>query len=192
MHVERTRDIHKSVKYCSSLEKRCGRIYASGFTIPKEGLDLIEETEFYDWQRQLLAELGQLPHRRRIIWYYDQEGGCGKTELARHIISKYENALYLASAAGKDMIHMVAKQAKDPKIIIINLSRQAEGKFSYASVEAIKDGLIFSGKYEGCSRVFPRPHVVIFSNWYPDLSALTLDRWDIRVLRNNPPRIEQQ
>lgn len=190
LHVERSRDVHRSLQYCTNPEKRSGRLYTKGFTVPSAALDLVPEDQFYQWQRQLLAELGQLPHRRKVIWYYDQEGGCGKTELCRHIIANYENALYLASAAGKDLIHMVAKQKKDPKIIIMNLPRQAEGKFSYASVEAIKDGLLFSGKYEGSSRLFPRPHVVIFSNWYPDLTALTLDRWDIRVLHNNPPRLE--
>lgn len=70
----------------------------------------------------------------------------------------------------------------------MNLSRQAEGAFSYASVETIKDGLVFSGKYEGGTRLYARPHVIIFANWLPDMTKLSLDRWDIRTLANNPPR----
>lgn len=90
------------------------------------------------------------------------------------------------------MLHQIVKAKFDPSIVIINLSRQAEGAFSYASVEAIKDGLCFSGKYEGGTRLFARPHIVVFSNWYPDITKLSIDRWDIRHLLNNPPRIHIQ
>jgi len=97
--------------------------------------------------------------------------------------------LFLSSAAGKDLTHQVVKAQYDPRVVIMNLSRQAEGAFSYAAVESLKDGLVFSGKYEGGHRLFPRPHVIIFSNWFPDLSKLSLDRWDIRTLKPNPPRL---
>lgn len=193
LHVERSRDVHRSVQYCTSVEKRRGRVWSSGFAVPKEGLDIIEPLDFFDWQRELIAELGGLPHRRRIIWYCDPEGGCGKTEVCRHLVATHESTLFLTSAAGKDLVHQVVKSKKDPKIVIVNLSRQSEGAFSYASIESIKDGLVFSGKYEGGTRIFPRPHVVLFANWMPDLTKLSLDRWDIRHLLANPPRrIDQQ
>jgi hypothetical protein len=176
------------VQYCTDIEKRRGRVWASGFPVPKEGLDLVAEADFHQWQRELAAELGGLPDRRRVIWYVDPEGGCGKTELCRHLVATYEQTLFLTSAAGKDLVHQVVKSKRDPKIVLINLSRQAEGKFSYASVEQIKDGLVFSGKYEGGTRIYPRPHVVIFANWPPDYAQLSLDRWDVRHLLHNPPR----
>jgi len=89
------------------------------------------------------------------------------------------------------MLHQIVKSSFDPAVVVINLSRQAEGAFSYASVEAIKDGLTFSGKYEGGHRLFPTPHIVIFSNWWPDETKLSADRWDIRELIGNPPRVRQ-
>lgn len=191
LHVERTRDIHRSVKYCTDPQKRRGRAFSRGFSVPKDDLDLLEEDALYDWQRELLAELGGQPDRRTVIWYYDPQGGCGKTELCRYICAKYENALFLTSAAGKDLVHQIIKAKNDPRIVIMNISRQAEGKLSYASIESIKDGLVFSGKYEGGTRLFARPHIVIFSNWYPDIAALTPDRWDIRELLQNPPRVRR-
>jgi len=192
MHVERSRDVSRSVEYCTSVEKRRGRAYARGFRIEKDDLRLLEEDNFYDWQRTLLAQLGQQPDKRSVLWYFDPEGGCGKTEICRYLLAKVEGVLYLTSAAGKDLVHQVVKAQKDPKIIIMNLPRSAEGKFSYASVESIKDGLIFSGKYEGGSRLMPHPHLVIFSNWYPDITQLTPDRWIIRELIANPPRLRIQ
>lgn len=192
LHVERSRDVTRSVQYCTNLEKRVGRVFTSGFDAPRDDLGLIQEGDFYDWQRALLAETGGQPHPRKIIWYYDQDGGCGKTELCRHMVANVDGTLFLTSAQGKDLVHQVVKARRPPKLVILNLSRQSEGAFSYASVESIKDGLVFSGKYEGGSKLFPRPHVVIFSNWYPDLTKLSLDRWDIRVLLSNPPRLEIQ
>lgn len=105
------------------------------------------------------------------------------------MIENLDSVLFLTSAAGKDLVHQVVKTKRPPKIVILNLSRQSEGAFSYASVESIKDGLVFSGKYEGGSKLFPRPHVIVFANWNPDLSKLSLDRWDIRTLLSNPPRL---
>lgn len=180
--------MHRSVQYCTDPQKRRGRIWSNGFSVSQEGLDIVQEAELFDWQRELAAELGGLPHRRNVIWYIDMEGGCGKTEFCRFLVKNVQNVLFLTSAAGKDLVHQVVKSKNDPKIIIMNVSRQAEGAFSYASVETIKDGLVFSGKYEGGTRLYPRPHVVIFANWMPDLTKLSLDRWDIRHLLNNPPR----
>jgi len=188
MHLERSRDIHLSLQYCTNHEKRSGRLFTAGFSISQEQIDVIQEDQLHEWQRELVTELGTVPDRRRIIWYTDTEGGTGKTELCRYIILRLKQVLFLTSASGKDLIHQVIKAKKDPKIVLFNLSRQTEGAFSYASVESIKDGLVFSGKYEGGMRIFQRPHVVIFANWLPDYTKLSLDRWDVRHLLANPPR----
>ena len=39
-------------------------------------------------------------------------------------------------------------------------------------------------KYESRSKRFPQTHVVVFSNWWPDRSQLSADRWDVKELRN--------
>jgi len=187
--VERTRDVHSSVKYCTDAEKRTGRLWTIGFSIPEERLRLVPEDNLYGWQQDLLRELQGEPSPRTVIWYTDLIGGCGKTELCRRVLRTHRDSLYLSSAAGKDMLHQVVKSPYDPRIVLINLSRQAEGAFSYASVEAIKDGLCFSGKYEGGTRLFPTPHIVVFSNWHPDETKLSADRWDIRELLGNPPHV---
>jgi len=191
MHVERSRDVTRSVQYCTKVETRSGRVWTNGFAAPRDELGIVPEDDLYDWQRVLLAELGGLPHPRKVIWYWDLQGGCGKTELCRYIIDKLDSVLFLTSAAGKDLVHQVVKCKRPPKIVILNLSRQSEGAFSYASVESIKDGLVFSGKYDGGSKLFPKPHIVIFANWFPDVTKLSIDRWDTRQLLTDPPRLAE-
>lgn len=149
---------------------------------------MVQPAALYDWQMDAIAAIGEPPDDRRILWYYDPDGSTGKTALCKYLIAK-KGAFYLTSAKGADMTYQVIKARGDPKLVVVNLTRQAEGAFSYASLESIKDGLVFSGKYEGGTRIFNPPHILVFSNWYPDLEKLTRDRWTIITLRNNPPRV---
>lgn len=188
LHIEATRDIHLSVQYCSDPEKRSGRIWCNGFNVETQELGILEPASLFEWQMECLSYIQGPPDPRRVRWYYDPDGGCGKTELARYLIAR-RGAFFLASAKGADMCHQIIKSRSHPKIVCINLTRASEGAFSYSTIESIKDGLVFSGKYEGGVRLFPKPHLVIFANWYPDLTKLTTDRWQILTLRNNPPRV---
>lgn len=132
-----------------------------------------------------MLELRQPPNDRTILWYYDEAGGCGKTAMAKHILHTFQDCLFLSGGNFKDASYQIIKQKQDPKVILVNLPRTSEGRVSYASFEAIKDGLIQSGKYEGGYRIYAPPHLVVMANFVPELSALSLDRWDIRYLGNN-------
>lgn len=126
---------------------------------------------------------------RSIIWYTDIVGGCGKTAFCRYAIANVPDVLFVSSGSAKDILYQVIKTKRDPRIVIFNLPRTAEGAMSYSAIEQLKDGLLFSGKYEGGVKLFPPPHVIIFSNFFPDLSKLSLDRWVTRDLINDPPRV---
>ena len=41
---------------------------------------------------------------------------------------------------------------------------------------------MFSPKYESTSKLYNIPHVLVFANWMPDMSRLSIDRWDIMHL----------
>jgi len=190
IHWERTASISASIAYCSDPAKRTGRIWTSGYTISERDLRLVLEPQLYDWQRTLLTELSGQPDMRSIVWYADFEGGCGKTAFARYLVHHIQHTLFVSSGSAKDICYQVIKSTWDPKIIVFNLPRSAEGAMSYSSLESCKDGLIFSGKYEGGCKLFPPPHVIVFANFMPDLAKLSMDRWVIRQLWNNPPRVQ--
>lgn len=188
LHLEPSRCIKSSVAYCSDADKRTGRLWARKFTVTAD-LDLLQMETLYLWQRELMEELRTRANNRTIIWYNDVDGGCGKTQLARLIYATFPGVQYLSSGNLKDATYQIVRRKDDPKIIVINLPRSAEGRFSYATLETIKDGIVYSGKYEGGTRIFPSPHIVVFANFFPDVTQLTEDRWRIRTLRNNPPRL---
>ena len=188
-HWERARSVAHAVAYCSNPEKRTGRIWSTGFSVDTRDLRVILEPNLYQWQRDLLQELRGEPHMRKVIWYCDQQGGCGKTAFARFLIKNVPHTMFVSTGSAKDIGYQILKSSWSPETVVFNLPRSAEQGMSYSAVESLKDGIIFSGKYEGGAKIFPPPHVIIFANFLPDLTKLSQDRWDIRTLLNNPPRL---
>lgn len=189
IHWERVADVTASVRYCSDPTKRSGRIFAAGYTYTDRDLRIIEHDHLYEWQSALLLELAGEPNMRTVIWYCDTEGGCGKTQLCRYLVKHIAHTMFVSSGTNKDITYQVIKSTWDPRQVIFNLPRSAEGAMSYSAIESLKDGLLFCGKYEGGVKLFPPPHVVVFANFLPDQTKLSTDRWDIRTLLNNPPRL---
>jgi hypothetical protein len=67
------------------------------------------------------------------------------------------------------------------KNIIFDLSQTQEEKLDgvFMCIENFKNGRIFSPKYESHTKTFIKPRVFVFSNFHPDQSMLSVDRWDI-------------
>ncbi len=63
--------------------------------------------------------------------------------------------------------------------MVIDIPRANEGNVSYQAIEDLKNGALFSTKYESGMCVFNSPHVVVFANMAPDLNKLSADRWNI-------------
>jgi len=62
----------------------------------------------------------------------------------------------------------------------MDVSRQGHSSFQYEPLEAIKNGLLVSGKYHGREVILETtPRVVVFSNYHPDYSKLSGDRWKV-------------
>ena len=47
--------------------------------------------------------------------------------------------------------------------------------FNYEALESLKNGAMFSPKYESKSKVYDMPHVIVFANWQPDRIGLSID-----------------
>ena len=53
---------------------------------------------------------------------------------------------------------------------------------NYGVLEKLKDGLLYSGKYEGGVCVLDNLHVICFANEAPLAGVVSSDRWDIKRL----------
>lgn len=139
---------------------------------------------FRPWQHVLYQELMTEPDDRKIIWYHDEKGGSGKTTMAKHMITM--GGFYCRSGKDADIAHAYQNQ----RLICFDLARSSQEHVNYRMIETLKDGLVFSPKYQSAMKVRKAAaHVVVFSNFLPDMSKLSTDRWDIRDCQSLPPTV---
>lgn len=124
------------------------------------------------WQQRVLKMLQQPPNDRTIVWVFDQEGNRGKSRLVRHLMAEHGATLLEGRVA--DMAMAYEKE----RIVCLDLTRaQAEvSDHLYSFAEKLKNGILFSTKYESRVKHFSPPHVVFFANFAPPTSVWTADR----------------
>lgn len=121
---------------------------------PLYGVDL------RDWQETLLTVLQGDPHPRHIYWVWENEGNVGKSWFATYL-SKNHDACVLTNGKTADIAHAYEGQ----RIAAWDLSRSQETHINYAPMEDLKNGRIFSPKYDSQVKYFDVPHVVVFANF---------------------------
>lgn len=140
----------------------------------------LEGMSFLPWQRDLLERLEGPVHPRKIIWYVDDLGNTGKSKFANFLVRNHGAVLF---GGGKNdrIQHAYAGE----RICIFDLPRAVLGVAKdfvpYISIEAIKNG-VTQRMYGERPLIGEQPHVVCFSNFSPDQTQLSLDRWDITLL----------
>lgn len=182
-------DIWKHDSVGEALVNACGRVRDAGGIIAifnHKPVDYGEEPAvvWKPWQKSLYDELGTTPDSRRILWYWDPKGDSGKTFFAKHM-GMYKGAFTSTKANTYHLATMIQdrlKAGKSSVMVIFNFTRQSECNKVYAAIESLKDGMITAEKYHGEPIYFDSPHVVVFANYLPDFSAVSIDRWHLRVI----------
>nr|QXP07660.1 MAG: replication associated protein [Arizlama virus] len=136
----------------------------------------------HKWQLDLDEELLKYPHPRKIIWIFGLAGNEGKTEFVLHHTAKYNSLCFTQFGGARDAACMLQGADWNKRHVLVDLPRNAEHKSIYEPMEMIKNGLITSLKYQGGNVRFPKPHLVVFANFPPNVSTMSMDRWDIREL----------
>lgn len=168
-HIEPCKDGWKAKNYCQKSDTRIEGPYDEKSTFLKT------ITKLYPWQEHILQECLKVPDDRTINWIWEKEGNRGKTQFCKYMAIKHK-ATVLGNGAFKDIAQALPD---DPKIVLFNITRDLEERINYSALEAVKDGMIFSGKYESKTKIFNSPHIYIFANFEPRLDAMSKDRWKI-------------
>lgn len=171
----------QNIDYC----KKDGNYCINGKWV--KPLKILKYEDLYGWQKDVVDMIKNDPDDRKIHYYYEYNGGVGKTSLQKHLVV-YHGAT-VVSGKGADMKYGVLtfndKKGYPPDIVCVNICRSIE-KISWSGIEEIKDGLFFSGKYESCDFVMNSPWVLVFSNNLPPLDKLSHDKWEIHNLNPQP------
>ena len=134
-----------------------------------------KNVKLYPWQYQVIKS-GMEQTDRKVLWVVDFQGNAGKTFLGQYLCAMYGFKLLDGTVSTRDLAYLLKGHEKG---FCFDVSRASMQSFCYASLEAIKNGYVISGKYGGKQCIFEPMHTVIFSNEFPDLSKLSRDRWTI-------------
>lgn len=173
IHLEPTRDTIKAQKYCAKEETRVEGPWTKGLPKP---ITVIEELR--PWQKEIEDIVKGEPDDRTIHWYWEETGGVGKTALAKYLCVKYK-AMYV-NGKTSDILY-AASENPDADVYIINIARDDYSE-PYKTLETLKDGIWFSGKYESKMTVRNPPHIIVFANRPPFEGRLSEDRLRVRKI----------
>lgn len=134
----------------------------------------------HDWQQDLLAKLEAPPDDRTIFFIVDASGNNGKTWFAHWYSSKNKDCQVMCPGKRADMAYILRT---DIRTLILDAPRSKQGEFiQYDFLEDVKNGFVFSSKYESSNKRLKNVHLVVLMNEPPDLTKLSADRFDITYL----------
>jgi len=146
-------------------------------------LEQYKDVVWRQWQQQVLKIVNGLPDNRTFHWFWEHTGNVGKSYLAKYI---YLTKRTIIADGKKDNVFNQIKtymdeHEDDPQfdVVLLDIPRYNLEYINYGMLEQIKNGLIYSGKYEGGVCLFDNVHLIIFANEPPDTSRLSFDRWNV-------------
>lgn len=177
IHWEQMRNEEASIKYCQKSETGTGNIYTFGMPKPIKIID-----KLYKWQESIVDIYKTEPDGRTVYWRYDKIGGVGKSSFCKYMYVKY-GAITIQGGKLADIMNIIFNLNMDNiKMLIIDVPRNNGNNISYSAVECILNGMITNTKFETGTKVFNPPHIVVFSNYEPDIEKLSEDRWNIEEI----------
>lgn len=176
--------VKENIRYCA---KEGDYFICDCCTVPppKEELKLIEREALHNWQKDVVALLGEERNDREIVWIYEPEGGVGKTALVKFIVHR-SNALVCGGSIN-DAMFAIANWRDDncdkgdfyQPPILFNLPREKVMSLDYSALESLKDGVFCNTKYKSRPVLYNSPHLLVFANLPPDRLRLSADRWKV-------------
>lgn len=162
-----------------------GRQWTKGFPKP---LKLI--TPDYWWQEKILKIIDTEADDRTVHWYWSKKGGIGKSQFCKYLIVK-KNAIFISKGSNADIMYVLMNSNIDTSpAVVINLPKSQGNNVCYDAIESIKDGIIFSPKYESGYKVFNSPHIFVFANEPPKQNKMFMERFIVTELTDGTPDIE--
>ncbi len=187
IHWEKCRDVNAAIKYCQKKDTReegC-EPYLQGI-VRYRPLRVLDYEKFYKWQLQTVDKIKD-DDDRTIYWMYESRGNVGKSALVKYLC--VNNMALLLSGKSADMKYGLKsyeeKNGGFPGLVLIDIPRTVLDYVSYSAIEEIKNGCLFSGKYEASMCIFNSPTIICFANEPPKREKMSKDRWKIYEIIDN-------
>lgn len=139
---------------------------------------ITEFTPLYPFQKTIIDLVAADVIDRQILWVHDPFGNSGKSYISKYLVDS-KGAFYTNGGKATD----IAYAYNGEPIVIFDYVRDAKDYVGYGIMEQIKNGILFSSKYESGMRRFKTPHVIVFANFAPEAGKFSSDR--LRVIELN-------
>jgi len=126
----------------------------------------------YQWQDFLVGWSGDEIDDRQILWIFDDVGRHGKTYLSKYLVDSC-SAFYCSGGKGADILYAYAGEST----VIFDYARDSKEYVNYGVIEQLKNGMVFSAKYESGMKRYNTPRIVVMSNFLPDRTKWSRDRY---------------
>ena len=138
----------------------------------------VQQGEFRAHQQALYDLLLEDPDDRKIVFVVDKVGNTGKSWFSKKFRSLHPDStqqLHVGKNADVSYILDISK-----RLFFFDVQRGQSEYLQYPFLEGLKDGYIFSPKYQSTVKEFVhKVHVVVFMNEDPKPEALSGDRYKI-------------
>lgn len=131
------------------------------------------------WQEELNTQLNNEPDDRTITFVVDSTGNAGKTWFAHYYKESHDEGKVQVIQPGRkaDMAYCLQNTIR---VLFIDAPRSKQGEYlQYDFIEDVKNGYVFSTKYESREKQLAKCHVVVLMNEQPDMDKLSIDRYQI-------------
>ena len=145
-----------------------------------------EGAKLQEWQHAI-KRLIEMQSSREILFVVDEIGNKGKTWLAQYL-SMLENGQTFNNTNKKDVAYAMDTEKN---LDIFDITRAVEPKMSLQILESIKNGTMFSGKYESATKIVEDAKIVVICNAFNKTHThqLSLDRFLILRLDQYMSRV---
>lgn len=133
------------------------------------------------WQTEAYQSLlGQ--NDREVLWVWEPRGEMGKTEFGLFLAANHDAYLW---TGGKSSDFSQAYGKSLAGWVVCNLPKGSEDFVQYQVFEMLKDGFMFSPKYDSQNLYFVPPKVLVLANFPPKRELCLQGRY--KVMRIGEP-----
>ena len=142
--------------------------------------------EMYPWQKQIATEVLE-EEDRYIKLVIEKTGNNGKSIFCEWL--EYNRLAYeIPPMASMEDIMQCCMCIKPQKCYVVDMPRaMKKDKLAgfYSGLEALKNGTMYDKRHHFEKRRIDRPQILVFTNRFPDIELMSLDRWKIWELNED-------